>query len=349
MEPMILSASDDQDLREWLKTTPEATIFHTPMWRDVLTATYGYQPFYLAARSQGRICAVLPMLFVKSRLTGNRLVSLPFSNICGPLGVDQARSVLVQEALKLCEELQAKAVEIRTQRDLNPIDDQRLSRVSYFVTSIVPLDPNPDVVWKRFTDRNVRTEVRQAMKKGLEVKVAGESEKDIKVFYDLFVQTRLRHGVPPQPYSFFKNLWKHLWPSNMELYLAYKSGKVVGGLINLTFGETTSTAYIGSDFAYRSDRVHQVLFWKSMENGCLNGFKRFDFLRTPKTSESQRYFKKRWNAYEVDLDYYYYPKVKGTAATLEETAKYRIMQKVVSRMPKSVGIWLGNLLYRHLG
>ncbi len=349
MEPILLSESDDSNLLEWLSKTPTATVFHTPMWRDVLISTYGYEPFYLAARKDDGICAILPLLFVKSRLTGKRLVSLPFSNICGPIGDPEAFAVLIEEALRLYQELGAKAVEIRTQRDLNPLSDQRFTTVSYFVTAILMLDPNPDIVWQRFPGNNVRTEVRQAIKKGVEVRLGGDSEKDIKSFYKVFVQTRSRHGVPPQPYKFFRNLWKHMWPNNMDVYLAYKNGKVIGGLISLSFGEMICTPYLGSDFAYRGDRVHQALFWKSIENGCLKGFKIFDFCRTPKNSESQRFFKRRWNTYEVDLDYMYYPQVKGTAATLEETAKYRIMQSMVRRMPKFAVIWLGNLLYRHLG
>ncbi|MGQ9603008.1 MAG: lipid II:glycine glycyltransferase FemX [bacterium] len=349
MEPILLSESDDKDLVNWLSKIPNATVFHTPMWRNVLVTTYGYEPFYLAVKDGGEIKAILPLLFVKSRLTGNRLVSLPFSNICGPIGDPQSFPILIGEALRLHEELKAKAVEIRTQRDLNPIEEEGFSKVSYFVTSIVPLDPNPDVVWKRFTDRCVRTEVRQAIKKRVEVRLTGNSEDDIKAFYKLFVQTRLRHGVPPQPYRFFKNLWKHMWPNNMALHLAYKDGNVIGGLVSLFFGDTIGTAYIGSDFSYRGDRVHQALFWKCMENGCLKGFRKFDFYRTPKNSESQRSFKKRWNSYEVDLDYMYYPKVKGTAATIEETAKYKIMQSMVRRMPRFTAIWLGSLLYRHLG
>jgi hypothetical protein len=178
---------------------------------------------------------------------------------------------------------------------------------------------------------------------------AGESEEDLEDFYQMFATSRLRHGVPPQPYAFFRNLWKHLWPESLDLFLARHDQKVVGGLISLGFKDTICTAYIGSDIAYRSHRVHQLMIWKSMEKGCLKGYAKLDFLRTPKNSESQRYFKERWRAYEVDLDYLYHPEIVGTASTIEETAKYGLMTKVLKRSPDVIGRLLGRALYRHLG
>ncbi len=348
-EVLRLDKSHDDVVMGFLSKCDNATIYHTPMWRDVLVETYGYEPFYLGYFEGGNLKALLPLMFVRSWLTGNRLVSLPFSNICGPCGNRDNFVHLVSQAISLRQDLRAKALEIRTQTDFNDIEDARFTKLSYFVTSVVPLESDPEIVWKRFKDRNVRTEVRQAIKKGVIVRMAGESEDDIRIFYQLVVPTRLRHGVPPQPYRFFRNLWKWMYPENMELYLAFLDDKPIGGLVNLTFGDTTSTAYIGSNIAYRQYRVHQLLFWKSMENGCRRGFKRFDFLRTPKSSETQRYFKRRWNAYEVDLNYLYYPQVKGTAATIEETTKYRMLTTLVKRAPTWFGIALGRLLYRHLG
>jgi lipid II:glycine glycyltransferase (peptidoglycan interpeptide bridge formation enzyme) len=91
------------------------------------------------------------------------------------------------------------------------------------------------------------------------------------------------------------------------------------------------------------------MFWKAMEMGCERGFEAFDFLRTPKSSESLRYFKTRWGAYEEDLTYMYHPEVAGTASTVEDSAKYAIMTRVLKRSPLFVGKLLGRLLYRHLG
>jgi hypothetical protein len=341
---------DDQDgaLRSLLGACDNATIYHTPEWRDAITATYGYVPMYLGVFDGENLSAVLPLMYVKSWLTGRRLVSLPFANTCGPAGTSERFGALLDRALELRAELRARALEIRTQANINHLEDDRFSPVGYFITSLVSLASDPKDVWENFKDRNVRTEVRQAAKKGIEVRDGGDL-KDLEQFYALFAGLRLRHGVPPQPFRFFANLWKCLWPKYLHLHVATYKGEHVASLMTLGFGTTLVAAYIGSNPAYRSYRVHQILFWKAMERGCLAGFKTFDFLRTPKASQELRYFKDRWNAFEVDLEYLYYPQVCGTASTVEESAKYRLMTRVLKRAPHGAGKALGRVLYRHLG
>jgi hypothetical protein len=306
----IVKPEQDDAVRALLEVSDQATIYHTPEWRDVLLDTYGYEPLYLGCLDRGR--------------------------------------ALIEYALRLYGEYGAGALEVRTRADVNSLADDRFSNVNYFITSIVRLYEDPERVWKSFKDRNIRTEVRQARKKGVRVR-AGESEQDLRDFYLHFSASRLQHGVPPQPFKFFRNLWRHLRPEYLDLFVATHEGQPVGGLITLSFGKTMCAAYIGSDMAYRSHRVHQTLFWKAMETGCTRGQTGFDFLRTPKNSESLRYFKQRWNASEYDLMYMYYPEVRGTASTIEDTAKYRLMTAVLSRSPVIVGRLLGRALYRHLG
>jgi hypothetical protein len=347
-EIIRLEDRHDETLMNFLRSREDATVYYTPAWRDTIVSTYGYRPIYLGYMEADRLTAALPLMYVDSWLTGKRLVSLPFTNACGPIGDPANSGLLLDEALRIHGELGAEALELRTQANVNQIDDTRFSSVSYFVTSLVPLENDPDVVWKRFKDKNVRTEIRQAAKKGVEIKV-GESEADLKRFYRLFSASRQAHGVPPQPYGFFRNMWRRMWPENMDLYLAVYGERPVGGFIQLGFGSTICAAYIGSDWAYRAYRVHQAMIWKGMEDGCLRGYKTYDFLRTPKQGESHRYFKIRWNASEVDLVYAYYPEVRGTASTIEDTAKYALMTKVLKRSPGFVGRLVGRALYRHLG
>jgi CelD/BcsL family acetyltransferase involved in cellulose biosynthesis len=345
----LLGSADDRAIRDLIKASKEATIYHTPEWRDVLTSTYGYEPFYIGYFDDDVLTTLLPVMLVKSRLTGTRLVSLPFSNTCGPIGRQDHVGPLIEEALRLYREHKATALEIRTQADLNPLEDERFAGVDYFITSVVDLEEDPAGVWKRFTkDSNVRTEVRSAEKKGVEVRVA-TGEPDLKRFYSLFAAIRLGHGVPPQPFKFFRNLWRYLWPDNLDLLIATYQNRCVGAFITLGLGDTLCAAYIGSDKAYRSCKVHQMLIWKAIEMGCTRGFKRFDFLRTPKSSKTLRHFKLRWTASEIDLNYLYYPEVRGTASTVEETAKYRLMTAVLKRSPVFVGQLLGRALYKHLG
>lgn len=329
---------------------PAGSVYHTRAWHRVLVKSYGYRPFHLLLNdSDGNLAGGLPLLQVESRLTGNRLISLPFSNACGPIGDPRGGSLLLEEAIRLSEELDCQALEVRVLGSGTPFEGLRFQRVDSFLTSIVTLDPDPDVVWRRFKDKNLRTEVRQARKKGLAER-KGETLQDLRTFYRLLLLTKRKHGVPAQPFHFFRNLWEEFAPAgNLQLFLAEHSGHPVSGLITLRFGAKQYAAYMGTDPKRFSLRPNQLLFWTAMEWGCRTGCRSFDFLRTDAADGKLRYFKGRWRAQELDLPYFYYPEIKGTAATVESSLKYKLITGLLKRMPASAGGLFGRLFYRHFG
>lgn len=347
-EVAILSREQDSMLRAFLQGDEKATVYHTPEWRDTIVSTYGYEPFYLGYLDDGRIRAVLPLMLVRSWLTGTRLVSLPFSNICGPTGDERFFDALLAKALEIYSESGAKAVEIRTQADLATIEDERFSNVSYFITSIMDLDPDPESLWTRIKDGSVRTEVRQAIKKGVEFRL-GKDPNDLRVFYDLFAGNRLKHGVPVTRFEFFENLWNNLGSDMRVLFLAYYKGQPAAAVLALGYNKVIAEAYLGADAKFLSYRVNQMVIWKGIEWACRNGYEKWDFLRTPKTNKGLKFFKAKWGVTEIDLNYLYYPEVAGTASTVEESTKYKLVTSVLKRSPAFVGRMLGRLLYKHLG
>ena len=78
---------------------PDQTIFHHSAWARVLVETYGHQPFYLNVSVDGADAALVPLMEVRSCITGCRGVSLPFSDFAGPLWHDSQHSPLVYKAL----------------------------------------------------------------------------------------------------------------------------------------------------------------------------------------------------------------------------------------------------------
>src|SRR5688500_14673472 len=81
-----IDPSADERWERFLGTHPLAHFCHTSAWLEVLKRTFGYQPAHLAYEHDGKLLGVLPLVAVRSRFTGQRLVSLPFSGPAGPLG-----------------------------------------------------------------------------------------------------------------------------------------------------------------------------------------------------------------------------------------------------------------------
>jgi hypothetical protein len=66
---------------EFILRHPSSSVFHTPAWLTALQRTYGYTPLVLTTSPPGsKIENGIPFCRVNSILTGNRLVSLPFSD-----------------------------------------------------------------------------------------------------------------------------------------------------------------------------------------------------------------------------------------------------------------------------
>ncbi len=77
------------------------TIFHTSTWARVLYESYHYDPVYFTLFKKNKLSALIPVMEVKSILTGCRGVSLPFSDYCDPIMTERIQIHKLRRSL--CE------------------------------------------------------------------------------------------------------------------------------------------------------------------------------------------------------------------------------------------------------
>jgi len=199
-----ITIQEECSLKEWesyVVNHPSSTICHLPQWKEVLERSFHYKPFYLFARKQdGKLCGVLPLFQIKSWLTGNRLVSLPFSYICGPIAnSEQVLVHLINEAKQLCHTLKCDYIEIRMMGNSeggatgNPWRELGVTVYEHYSTYILELS-QPDIVWKKL-DPSVRRAIRKARKDGVSVR-KGDRAEELRCFYELNLKTKRKLGVP---------------------------------------------------------------------------------------------------------------------------------------------------------
>src|ERR1051326_5278411 len=83
-----------------LSDHPETSFFHGRPWAHVLHDTYGHKPIYFCSFADDQLQETLPVMEVSSPWTGRRGVSLPFTDLCPPLGtVNHAPRELFEMAL----------------------------------------------------------------------------------------------------------------------------------------------------------------------------------------------------------------------------------------------------------
>ena len=81
-----------------VESHPASSVFHTQAWLEALRRTYNYEPVVLTTPRNGEpLENGFVLCKVSSWLTGNRLVSLPFSDHCQPLVNDSCRAGLLSE------------------------------------------------------------------------------------------------------------------------------------------------------------------------------------------------------------------------------------------------------------
>ena len=77
------------DISTLRREHPDATLGHLRAWGPVIQHAYGHTTHSLAAVADGEVVGLLPLVLVRSRLFGDRLVSMPFLDY-GGIVVDAA-------------------------------------------------------------------------------------------------------------------------------------------------------------------------------------------------------------------------------------------------------------------
>ena len=289
---------------EWnyfLNNRDEATIYHTPEWKQFLEKTFGYKPEYLFAKDEsGNIVGFLPLFYIKSKLTGNRLCSVPFSHICGPIGTKDISIELLEEAINLFKKSNLDSLEIR-----GAIDDERFVNLNSFSTYILELSSKPEDVWAKLNKGSVKRAIKKAEKSGVSVKKTRDLD-DLKEFYEINATAKRELGVPCHPWNFFKNLFDILG-DNASLYASKYNDKMIGGGIMTYFKNTVIYGYEASDPNYLNLYPSNAFLWKSIEDACVKGYNIYDFGRASYSNTGLTEFKKRWGTIEIELYYSNYP------------------------------------------
>jgi serine/alanine adding enzyme len=272
--------------------------YHRYCWRDVVEKSFGHRCFYLAARDgDDNIAGVLPLVFLRSRLFGKSLVSLPFFNYGGVLSeLRDAETALLDRAEQLREELGAEYVELR-HRDLLPGD---LPTKQHKVSMILDLAADEDKQWACFNAK-LRNQIRKAGKSGLTVARGGKEL--LSDFYTVFLRNMRDLGTPVYAKKFFETILTVL-ANDTSIIAVYLEGRpIAAGLISW-YRDTVEIPWASSIRDFNSLCPNNLLYWTALRFCFENGFARFDFGRsTP--GEGTYKFKEQWGAKPVQLYWHY--------------------------------------------
>ena len=330
---------------EFLGRHPHASVFDCPAWLEALRRTYDYEPFILTTSPPGaELTNGLPVCRIRSWLAGHRLVSVPFSDHCEPLG-DRPEELyeILSFLTRQVERGNWRYVEVRP-RSCAPLANAFQAIRTYHFHKL-DLSPSLEELFRRFHKASVQRKIRRSEREGLTCE-AGASERLLAQFYHLLRMTRRRHGVPPQPLVWFRNLIDCLG-EKVTIYVASKDGKPIASILTLSFKETVVYKYGGSDARYHNLGGMPFLFWRTIQEAKNMAFKEFDLGRSDPENLGLVTFKDHLGASRSALTYYRYPASKAVRAARDW--KLQAAQRMLAHMPDPVLALAGKFLYKHFG
>ncbi len=321
-----------------------SSLFLSSAWARVLVDTYGYTPLYFTMfDADERLVALVPLMEVKSIFTGSRGVSLPFSDYCEPIwGNETDREELINRIIEHAWRQGWKYVELRPEKK-----NARHWGVS---TSYLNHRLNISLDEEKLFE-SCRASTRRNIKKALDAGVAcsiNTSMQSVEQFYALNCMTRKRHGIPPQPFSFFKNVHRHvISQGHGVVVLASHKQQVVAGAVYFQFGKQAMYKYGASDLSYQQLRANYLVMWEAIRWYCRDGYEVFDMGRTEPSNTGLNQFKTGWNAQPSQIFYYKYDMKKQSFATASDRQS-SLSERLLPHLPLALLKMIGTVAYRHV-
>ena len=334
----------------FVESHPLGWVCHLSGWQEVLEGNFRQMSatcFVLTSNDE--IKAALPVYEVSSWLTGDRLVSIPFATLSDPLISNRDELDQLLDAVRGFS--RGRRIEIRTLTTSGYFGDAGPGLTGHYIHHYIPLDRPPEDLMKTFHRTCVRQRISRAVNSGIVVE-EGTTEPDLREFYGLYLLSRKRLALPPQPYVFFKSLFDVFQPGGrVSVLLARVGGKTIGSIVLLKFNGRVSAEFACYDETYLNMSPLHALFWEAIKSACAEGYSVFDFGRTPASDASLLDFKERWGTKTMDMHEFHYPAPEGpdTGTAREETLAYKVMRNVCRRSPGFVFPYIGKFCYRHLG
>lgn len=308
-----------------------------------MSLSYGFEPCYIVGEDGGGLVSLLPMMHVGSWLTGRRGVSLPFSDYSEPVGLESSQAGPIMDALKdLGQRRKWRYFEVRCADGVEP----GAPASAVYRKHSLNLASDEQSLFTHL-ESSVRTSIRKALKAGVEVSFS-DTLVAVREFYRLNCLTRRRHGLPPQPFSFFKNLQQQVLAKGMgTVAIARHGGNVIAASVYCHAGSKALFKYGASDERYQGLRGSTLVMWEAIRRYAAAGYEALSLGRTVVANDGLRRFKLGWGATESEIRYFNYDLRRGRfvgGGCERDDSGYAL----VRLLPLSCSRLIGTLLYKHI-
>ena len=324
----------------WQQQSPIALSRH-PAWLAVLETGLRQQPYLLHAVKNGETVGLLPLSFVKSRLFGKFLVSLPYLNTAGVMTENPAvANELINRAAVLADKLDVRYLELRHE---TPIEHPMFnSDLTSKVHLRLELPATKDALWDQFTPK-VRNQIRKAESHSLNVQwESGPGLLDS--FYAIFSRNMRDLGTPVYPRKFFAAILEQ-FGAGAELCIVSQDKQPIAGALLLHGKGITEVPSASSLRKFNSTNANMLMYWHLLQKAIERGQQIFDFGRSSEESNTYR-FKKQWGAIPVPANWQYQVRHGDIGSMRPDSDRNQRLIRVWQRLPVWFTKQLGPVVVR---
>ena len=352
MEVYELKKEYEEEWDKFVRNSRDATFFHQVGWKRVITKTYNHKPIYLMVLDKdNEIKGILPMFLMKSKIFGNRLISVPFAPYGGICANDaKAFNLLINEAMKIAKDMDVKFIEFR---NLNQryillyrkfLYNNNVSVKSNYVTSILELSEDHEYIWRYKLTKNKRKNISRSLRSGL----IAEWTDDANEFYRLYAHNMRDLGTPVHSKEFFKNILNEFSNSSKILIVRYNDEPIYSAFYLLYNNDVIINAWSSTLRKYRKLNPSDFGIWFVIKYACVNKFKCYDFGRSQIGSGNFEY-KRRWSTVTIPLLYVYYlAKPSDVPDLTSRNVNRRRFAQIWSKLPVTLANIIGPRIRRHI-
>lgn len=316
---------------------PDATLYHHRPWLEVLRRGFGVNPM-VAIIGEYNSTQAACLLARGGNPIRRGLISLPFSDYCPPLAVDE--SALRSLMFGLPGLAAQSRLEIRGTGGSYP-----WHVLHHFQRWTLDLS-RPFQAIERAADREVRRHMRRAREAGVSVECSRSAEA-VETFFELQLESRRRLGVPSQPLKFFRLVHEVFAKLDaIEVWFASHQGKRIAGVVVLRDGHDLHAKW-SARTAGSPDGASHLIFMSIAEQHAQRA-RGLDFGRTDSRNYGLSRFKRQLGAAATDLPYSYFPQMPSVTSAENLTGVWQTASRVWRKLPIPVARVLNGVTYRYL-
>lgn len=325
----------------FLKDNESSSFYQLFGWKEVNEKSFGHKTFYLASLEGERIRGVFPMVYIKSRMMGKIICSMPFVNFGGICAEDKESEILLaNEAISIAKKHQIDYLEIRGLGKINcdlPTSEHKISMT-------VELEPDPDLLWNAFQTKH-RTNIRRVYKNGLSVRFGSTDVLD--VFYEILSESWRDLGTPLYQKRYFLNIITR-FPDSIKIFIVYYKDIPIAAAFNGYYKNTVEGMWLGIREKYKKLQPNYVLYWEMIKHSCENNFKYFHLGRSSVESGGE-FFKKKWHAVPKQLYWQYFLGESKQIPQLNvNNPKYKLAINTWKRLPVRLTNIIGPIVAKNI-